>query len=216
MVADAGAEHIVASRNCEHESLEPTSSEVCGQLRFRTARAALASATKPNWKGADVNPLIKPAALALLVASVTVVPAPPAGAAGGRPAKTSLAGPWYTPQELKALNAYSNASFARKKALLAGANAAPTTADGGTVALAGPRYTPQQLKALITYSKASFAQKKALLAGTEPSTIGVGHNFHWSDAAIGAGVALGCVLIAGAGAALLVRSRGERRWLRHT
>jgi hypothetical protein len=49
-----------------------------------------------------------------------------------------LAGPWYTPQELKALNAYSHASF-QKKALLAGANAAPTTANGGTVALAGPR-----------------------------------------------------------------------------
>jgi hypothetical protein len=37
--------------------------------------------------------------------------------------KTPLAGPWYTPQELKALIAYSNASFAQKKAILAGADA---------------------------------------------------------------------------------------------
>jgi hypothetical protein len=114
------------------------------------------------------------------------------------------------------LSAYSNASFAQKKALLTGSNAVPITAANGTVALAGPRYTPQELKALIAYSKASFAQKKALLAGTETSTISVGDKFHWSDAGIGAGVALGCVFVAGAAAAVVARSRTERRRPRHT
>ena len=217
IVADAGAERIVASRNREHESLEPASSEVCGQLRFRAARGPLASAAELNRKGANVNPLIKRLALALLVASVAAVSANAAGAAGDRhSAKVPLAGPWYTPKELKALNAYSEASFTQKKALLAGSDAAPTTADGGTITLAGPRYRPQELKALIAYSKASFAQKKALLAGTETSTISVGDKFHWSDAGIGAGVALGCVFVAGAAAAVLARSRTERRRPRHT
>ena len=36
------------------------------------------------------------------------------------PTKPRLAGPWYTPKELKALIAYSNASFTEKKKLLAG------------------------------------------------------------------------------------------------
>lgn len=68
-----------------------------------------------------MNPLIKQLALALLMASVALVSATPAGAVGrGHSAKTPLAGPWYTPQELRALTAYSNASFAQKKALLAG------------------------------------------------------------------------------------------------
>ena len=72
-----------------------------------------------------MNPLIKRLALALLVVSVAVASATPVAAAErGHFTKTPLAGPWYTPQELKALTAYSNASFAQKKALLAGGNAA--------------------------------------------------------------------------------------------
>jgi hypothetical protein len=119
-----------------------------------------------------VNPLIKRLALALLLASAAVILATPAGAAGrGHATNTPLAGPWYTPQELKAL---------------------------------------------IAYSKASFAQKKALLGGTEPGPIGVGDKVHWSDAGIGAGVALGCVFVAGAAAAVFARSRTERRRPRHT
>jgi hypothetical protein len=157
-----------------------------------------------------MNPRIKQLTLVLLFASVALVSATSAAAAArGHSTKTPLAGPWYTPQELKALSAYSNASFAQKKALLTGSNPAPITADNGPVAPAGLRYTPQELKALIAYSKASFTQKKAILAGTEMSNIGVGSTFHWSDAGIGAGVALGCVLVAGAGAALLARTRAQ-------
>jgi hypothetical protein len=164
-----------------------------------------------------MNYRIKQLALALLLASVALVSATSAGAAGrGHSTKTPLAGPWYTPQELKALSAYSNASLAQKKALLTARNPAPVTADSGPVALAGPRYTPQELKALIAYSKASFTQKKAMLAGTEMTNIGIGSTFHWTDAGIGACVALGCVLVAGAGAALLARTRAQRRGLRHT
>jgi ABC-type Fe3+ transport system permease subunit len=48
------------------------------------------------------------------------------------------------------------------------------------------------------------------------SDISVGSKFHWDDAGIGAGVALGCVFIAGVGAALLARTRVHRRRLRHT
>ena len=53
----------------------------------------------------------------VLVAAVTICPAARAG--GVEPA-SRLAGPWYTPQELKALIAYANASTAQKRALLAG------------------------------------------------------------------------------------------------
>ena len=109
--------------------------------------------------------------LVFLVASFAVVWIPVAGAAGsGRHATTPLAGPWYTPQELKALVAYSNASFAQKKALLAGAEVTVVSGDG---------------------------------------------DFHWSDAGIGAGVAVGAVLLAGGLMAWLARTRSRRR-LRHT
>jgi len=82
--------------------------------------------------------------------------------------------------------------------------------------LAGPWYTPQELNALIAYSHASFAEKQALLAGAEPSSIDPRDSFHWGDAGIGAGAALACALFVGAGVALLVRSRGQRRRLRPT
>lgn len=69
-----------------------------------------------------MNPFIRRLALALLVISVAVASAGPIGMAeSGRSTPNRLAGPWYTPQELKALVAYSNASFAEKQALLAGA-----------------------------------------------------------------------------------------------
>src|SRR5213593_1995765 len=91
-------------------------------------------------KGADMNSRIKQLAFVLLLVSVVLVSATPTGAAPrGHAVETPLAGPWYTPQELKALSAYSNASFAQKKALLTGSNPAPITAGSGPVALAGPR-----------------------------------------------------------------------------
>jgi hypothetical protein len=164
-----------------------------------------------------VNSLIQRLAVALLVVSVAIVSATPAGAVErGDSIKTPLAGPWYTPKELKALIAFSNASLAERKAMLARSNAASIAPVRGTAVLAGPRYSPRELKALIAYSNASFAQKNAMLAGTERNSIGAGDNFHWSDAAIGAGAALGCLLVAGAAAALFGRSRRERRRLRHT
>ena len=55
--------------------------------------------------------------LAVLVTSIFV--ALPF-AAGAQPQPKRLAGPWYTPQELKALIAYSNATFAEKQRILAG------------------------------------------------------------------------------------------------
>jgi hypothetical protein len=71
------------------------------------------------------------------------------------------------------LIAYSNASLAQKKAILAGRTAA-SAATNRALVLAGPRYTPRELTALVAYSNASFAQKKAILAGAEPSTIPTG------------------------------------------
>jgi hypothetical protein len=40
--------------------------------------------------------------------------------AGAQTQPKRLAGPWYTPQELKALIAYSNATFVEKQRILAG------------------------------------------------------------------------------------------------
>jgi TolB protein len=79
-----------------------------------------------------VNPLIKRLAVALLLASVAVASAVPIGAAGrGHSVKTPLAGPWYTPQELKALIDYTKASFAQKKAILAGADPSSIPTENG-------------------------------------------------------------------------------------
>jgi TolB protein len=69
-----------------------------------------------------VIPLTKRLRLALAPAVLAVVLATAAAATGGgHSAGTPPAGPWYTPQELKALTAYGKASFAEKKAILAGA-----------------------------------------------------------------------------------------------
>jgi len=56
-------------------------------------------------------------AIAVLAAAATVCSAAHAG--GADPA-SRLAGPWYTPQELKALIAYADATTAQKRVLLAG------------------------------------------------------------------------------------------------
>jgi monoamine oxidase len=64
-----------------------------------------------------VNRRFAQAALVLLVVAVTLVPAV---AGASPPAAKPLAGPWYTPTELKALIRYSNASFAEKQRILAG------------------------------------------------------------------------------------------------
>jgi TolB protein len=57
--------------------------------------------------------------LALLL--IFAVGASASAAGRGRPATPRPAGPWYTPKELGALEAYSNASFEQKQAILAGA-----------------------------------------------------------------------------------------------
>jgi hypothetical protein len=62
--------------------------------------------------------------------------------------------------------------------------------------LAGPWYTPEELKALIRYSNASFAEKQRILAGDTTVSTPSG-SFHWEDAGIGAGGAVGVVLGAG-------------------
>jgi hypothetical protein len=61
----------------------------------------------------------------------------------------------YTPQQLRALKTYSNASFAQKQVLLA----------GGRVA-----FTPRELKALRVYGTGWFAKENDLTAGNDPQT----------------------------------------------
>jgi hypothetical protein len=68
-------------------------------------------------KGADVKRRSTQTGLVLLVVAVTLVPA---AAGASPPAAKPLAGPWYTPTELKALIRYSNATFAEKQRILAG------------------------------------------------------------------------------------------------
>ena len=61
--------------------------------------------------------------------------------------------------------------------------------------LAGPWYTPEELRALIRYSNASFAEKQRILAG-DPTVSPSSGSFHWEDAAVGAGVTVGAVVLA--------------------
>ena len=152
-------------------------------------------------------------AVCLGVALALVVSAPIARAAeSGQPATTKLAGPWYTPPELKALIAYSNASSAQKRTLLAGRKTSNASSGSFEAALAGPRYTPSELKALVAYSKASFAQKKALLAGSHVSSTST-RGFRWADAGIGAGVATGFLLLTGILVLWFTRTRRRQRRL---
>ncbi len=75
-----------------------------------------------------------------------------------------------------------------------------------TIPQAGPWYTPAELKALIRYSKASFAEKQRILAGeTKESTPSGG--FHWGDAGVGAGAAVGVLLGAGLSTRVLLQPR---------
>ena len=68
----------------------------------------------------------------VLLVSVAVASASVVGAVGrAQSSTTPLAGPWYTPQQLRALIAYSNASFAQKKAILAGASPSSMRAENG-------------------------------------------------------------------------------------
>jgi hypothetical protein len=67
-----------------------------------------------------VQPILRYAAFALVLLAVAVGATSSATASRNQQAtETRLAGPWYTPNELKALIAYSNASFEQKKVLLA-------------------------------------------------------------------------------------------------
>ena len=132
-----------------------------------------------------------------LVLSVTLVSATTALGANGQGAKP-LAGPWYTPTELNALIAYSNASLAQKRTLL---NGAPP---------AGPSYTAAERNALIAYSNASFAEKQRILDGGAPTSVSASGSFDWGDAGVGAGAALGGMLTAGCLAIMLARARKRR------
>jgi len=74
-----------------------------------------------------------------VVLAAVAVSAPASQAAAPLPA----AGPWYTPTELNALVAASNARATRTPAV--------------------HRYTRAELRALVAYGNASFAQKRAIL-----------------------------------------------------
>jgi len=90
-------------------------------------------------------------------------------ASGGATAEqTRLAGPWYSPHELEALIAYSNASFAEKQAILAGTARQPAArtpvelVDGGNLhesigqADAGKDAGNPNLQRGATYQASSF------------------------------------------------------------
>jgi hypothetical protein len=79
-----------------------------------------------------------------------------------------------------------------------------------TKPLAGPWYTPEELKALIRYSNSSFAEKQRILAGDSPVSTSSG-SFDWDDAAVGAGTAIGVVLLAGLSTRVLPLSRRVER-----
>lgn len=63
---------------------------------------------------------MRPFARTGLVLAIAVVGLVPAAAGASSAPAPPLAGPWYTPEELKALIRYSNASFAEKQRILAG------------------------------------------------------------------------------------------------
>src|SRR5689334_3903041 len=79
---------------------------------------------------------------------------------------------------------------------------------GPTKPLAGPWYTPEELKALIRYSNASFVEKQRILAGETVSQAG---SFHWSDAGVGAGAAVGVLLVVGLSTRGPLRPRSTER-----
>jgi hypothetical protein len=70
-----------------------------------------------------------------------------------------LAGPWATPHELRTLHAFSNASFAQKQAILAGAATRPVDLpNGGTLheSLAWGPPGEQDLRRGVVYQASSF------------------------------------------------------------
>ena len=78
----------------------------------------------------------------------------------------------------------------------------------------GPWYTPAELRALIRYSKASFAEKQRILAGETKESTPTGSfrstpsgSFHWGDAGIGAGAAVGLLFVAGLSTRVLLQNR---------
>jgi len=129
--------------------------------------------------------------LATLVAAFAVATTTVAAAAQAHSNRT--AGPWYTPKELKALIAYSNASFANKQRILGGER---------PIALAVPTLTPKERAALDVFANASFAEKQRILAGKPPKS--PSHGFQWRSAAAGGTFIAALVLV---GAAVLVRRR---------
>jgi hypothetical protein len=75
--------------------------------------------------------------------------------------------------------------------------------------LAGPWYGPDELKALIRYSNASFAERQRILAETKKST--PSGSFQWGDAGVGAGVAVGVLLVVGLSTRVLLQPRRVER-----
>jgi len=147
-----------------------------------------------------------------IVVLVTAAAISPIARAGSAEPASRHAGPWYTPQELKALVAYGNASFADKTELLAGRTRVDSTGVGRHVRLAGPWYAPQELTRLDAYANARSAQKDvaALRRFRDRSDP---RGFDWGDAGVGAGA--GVLLGAALAALWSSRLRGQRR-LRHT
>jgi len=118
-------------------------------------------------------------AAALIVPAAQAKPRPPAG-------------PSYTPKELKALIAYSNASH-------------------NTVG--GYSLTAKERAALDTYANASFANKQRILAGEPPVAV---RAFPWVAAAAGAVATLGALLVAAALLSRSVRARLRRAFVQTT
>jgi hypothetical protein len=123
------------------------------------------------------------AVLAIAIAATPATAEPKNGVPFVTPTTTAdggtvaLAGPRYTPQELKALIAYSKASFAEKKALLAAAepkNGVPFVTPTPTASFAGEAknavpFTTQQRGALDALVLATI--RRHLAAGKLGSTI---------------------------------------------
>ena len=120
------------------------------------------------------------------------------------------AGPWYTHQELTALNAYSAMSFAQKQALLKSVGTRHTSETGESTPLAGPSYTPSELQQLKIYSNASFLAKKALLGGAASSTAEEPAADRHGNRIVALAAVLGGAILAVVGG-LALRSIRERR-----
>jgi hypothetical protein len=130
----------------------------------------------------------------------------------------TLAGPWYTPRELKALTAYSNASFAQRKAQLAGNGIygqPGATRPDDRAGTRGPS-TPTALRSRgaampVLLSEHGAGQNTTqALAAVQPSAVTIVEPgaFDWGDAGVGAAGAFGLTLLA---CGLLIVSRHGRR-----